>query len=29
MNKTIKIVLEIAKLVITALLGYMGGNALM
>lgn len=29
MNKTVKIVLEIAKLVITALLGYFGGNAVM
>ena len=29
MNKTVKIVLEIAKLVITAILGYFGGNAIM
>lgn len=28
-NKTIKIVLEIIKLVATALLGYFGGNAVM
>ena len=29
MNKTVKIILEIAKLVITAILGYYGGNAIM
>lgn len=29
MNKTIKVVLEIVKLVCTALLGYYGGNAVM
>ena len=29
MNKTVKTILEIAKLVITALLGYFGGNAMM
>lgn len=29
MNKTIKTVLEIVKLVITALLGYYGGNAVL
>lgn len=28
MNKTVKIVLEIVKLIATALLGYFGGNAL-
>ena len=28
MNKTVKVILEIAKLIITALLGYFGGNAL-
>lgn len=28
MSKTVKIVLEIVKLVVTALLGYFGGNAL-
>lgn len=26
MNKTVKIILEIVKLVVTALLGYFGGN---
>lgn len=29
MNKTVKVILEIAKLVITAILGYFGGNAIM
>lgn len=29
MNKTVKVILEIAKYVITALLGYFGGNAVM
>lgn len=29
MNKTVKIILEIAKLVISAILGYFGGNAIM
>lgn len=29
MNKTVKTVLEIVKLVITAILGYFGGSALM
>lgn len=29
MNKTIKVILEIVKLVATALLGYYGGNAVM
>lgn len=29
MNKTVKTVLEIVKLVITAILGYFGGNAIM
>lgn len=28
MNKTIKVVLEIVKLVVTAILGYFGGNAI-
>lgn len=28
-NKTVKIILEIVKLVATALLGYFGGNAVM
>ena len=28
MNKTIKTILEIVKLVVTALLGYYGGNAI-
>lgn len=27
MNKTVKVVLEIVKLICTALLGYFGGNA--
>lgn len=27
MNKTVKVILEIVKLVATALLGYFGGNA--
>lgn len=27
MNKTVKTILEIMKLIITALLGYFGGNA--
>lgn len=29
MNKTVKVVLEIIKLVASALLGYFGGNAIM
>lgn len=29
MNKTVRVILEIAKYVITALLGYFGGNAVM
>lgn len=29
MNKTVKVILEIVKLVVTALLGYYGGNAMM
>lgn len=29
MNKTLKVILEIVKLVATALLGYFGGNAVM
>lgn len=29
MNKTVKVILEIVKLVATALLGYYGGNAVM
>lgn len=29
MNKTVKVILEIVKLVVTALLGYYGGNAVM
>lgn len=28
MNKTLKIVLEIVKIVVTAILGYFGGNAI-
>lgn len=28
MNKTVKVILEIVKLVATALLGYYGGNAI-
>lgn len=28
MNKTVKIILEIVKLVVTAILGYFGGNAI-
>lgn len=28
MNKTVKVVLEIVKLVVTAILGYFGGNAI-
>ena len=27
MNKTVKVILEIVKLIATALLGYYGGNA--
>ena len=29
MSKTVKVILEIVKLVVTALLGYYGGNAVM
>ena len=29
MNKTVKIILEIVKLVVTAILGYFGGNAML
>lgn len=29
MSKTFKVILEIVKLVVTALLGYYGGNAVM
>lgn len=29
MNKTVKIILELAKVIISALLGYFGGNAIM
>lgn len=29
MNKTVKCILEVVKIVITAVLGYFGGNALM
>lgn len=29
MNKSIKIILEIVKVVVSALLGYFGGNAVM
>lgn len=29
MSKTVKVILEIVKLVATALLGYYGGNAVM
>lgn len=29
MNKTVKMVLEIVKIVVSAILGYYGGNALM
>lgn len=28
MNKTLRIVLEIVKIVVTAILGYFGGNAI-
>lgn len=29
MNKTVRAILEIVKLVITAIIGYFGGNAIM
>lgn len=29
MNKTLKMVLEIVKIVVSAILGYYGGNAIM
>ena len=29
MNKTVKMVLEIVKIVVSAILGYYGGNAIM
>lgn len=29
MSKTVKVILEIVKLVVTAILGYYGGNAMM
>lgn len=29
MNKTLRVILELVKLIVTAVLGYFGGNAVM